>query len=45
MSNLPHESANSCFDLSHISVSFVEDYMVRLADNPSIDVLKIIDCK
>ena len=45
MPNLQHESANSCFVLSHIPVSFVEDYLLRLKpDNPSFDVLNI-DCK
>ena len=44
MPNLPFESANSCFVLSHIPVSFVEDYLLRLPDNPSFDVLNI-DCK
>ena len=44
MPNLPHVSANSCFVLSHIPVSFVEDYLLRLPDNPSLDVLNIA-CK
>ena len=43
MPNLPYVSANSCFVLSHIPVSFVEDYLLRLPDNSSLDVLNI-DC-